>query len=187
MIGTSTQVNLSLSYRPHSSRARVEEIIESPAASEQLRRHIRAELRRQNTSGRIDPDDVFQHACIRGLDSDRPGPRGDTLCWLKKVASNQIVNELRKQKFLNRCYGEAVEVTEPSVPQDDSAMAAELIGEASASLDESDQRLIELMLQDLPNQVIASKLGFRNKNAARDARYRVKQKLRKLIVGLRGD
>jgi DNA-directed RNA polymerase specialized sigma24 family protein len=185
MISRSTQLHIS--RKPQSTRPRVEELIGRQVDCVSLRRHIGAELKRLNLSGWFDPDDIFQETFTRGLDPNRSGPHGDVLLWLKSIATNFIFDELRKDKLRTGRNVEVVPEHEFSVLVKNSAEDTEFFEAANAYLNSRERQLLQFCRQGLSAEALASASGLPNAKAARDAKWRLVQKLRNLRVALRGE
>lgn len=169
---------------PRSPRSNVEKLIDDQAASDSLRRHIGAELKRRNACGRLDADDIFQEMFTRGLNLGREGARGNVLNWLKRIATNYIQDELRKGKSRR---GRNVEIEpghESSVLMENTKEVAEILEVASGNLEPGERRFLQLCLQGLSAEALASASGIQSAKAARDAKYRIYRRLRPVLVAL---
>ncbi len=181
------------SIRPHinspkqSSRLAVAELVGRQADCHQLLRHIRAELKRSNAPGRIDHEDVFQEAIVRGLDPNNRGPDGDVLVWLKRIATNYIIDELRKEKSRTgriEARGREREVSILMRPKTDDS---EVIEAAGAYLNQTERQLLNLCLQDSSPQALARTLRLSTAKSATDAKWRLFKKIRNLSAALQGE
>jgi DNA-directed RNA polymerase specialized sigma24 family protein len=166
----SRSARLQISREPQSTRPGVEGLIDRQGHCVQLRRHIGAELRRLNVSGWLDPDDMFQETFVHGLDPDKCGPRGNVLLWLKRIATNCIIDELRKDRLRRGRNVRLVPEHEFSVIVENPAEDAEVLEAANASLNPCERRLFELCRQGLSAEALASASGLPNAKAARDAK-----------------
>lgn len=184
---TDNSTRLRSTRDPQSPRPSVEELIGCQAVREALGRHIGVELRRRNAFGQMDPGDVFQEMYLRARLRGRQGPRGNVVNWLKKIATNYIIDELRKGRLRTRRNVELGPDHEPSALVENTKEVAEVVEVASGSLNPKERRFLQLYLQDSCAETLASASGLRNAKAATDAKYRLHRKLRHVIVAMGAD
>lgn len=169
---------------PQVPRPSVEELIGCQAVREALGRHIVTELKQRNALRQMDPGDVFQEMYLRARNPGGQGPSGNVVNWLKKIATNYIIDELRKGRLRTRRSGELGPDREPSVLVENTMEVKEVIEAARVALNPRERLLLQLCLRDLSAEALASASGLKNAKAARDAKHRFYRKLRPVLIAL---
>lgn len=102
--------------------------------------------------------------------------------WIYRITVNTCLNYLKRQKFLQEKIGEVLRGQEFSEEiQLSGADPDKLLYEAMASLTEVDRLVTGLLLDEVPQEEIASILGITEGNL-RVKIHRIKHKLKKLIT-----